>query len=288
MSLPHVNITQIPVSPKPAAIPSLWNTRYTEIDENFAYLLGLYVGLGTAASLVADTDSTLAANSDLRVATQKAVKAYINTMMAANDAMVYKGAIDCSGNPNYPAADCGHTFRASVAGKIGGGAGKNVEVGDIITCIVDGTASGNQATVGSAWQIIQTNLDGALLSTDLGITVASLGLPQVFTKGQRGAETPLPATAGTITLDLSQANNWGGTLTGNIVMANPSSMPVGQAGAIRMTNDVTPRSIAYGSYWCPANGVALDALTPLAGARDILIYFVESVTRIICARIGGS
>ena len=35
MSLPHVNITQLPNN-EPDAVPSLWNTRYTEIDENFA------------------------------------------------------------------------------------------------------------------------------------------------------------------------------------------------------------------------------------------------------------
>jgi hypothetical protein len=35
--LPHPNVTPIP-NTEPPAIPSLWNTRYTEIDENFAAL----------------------------------------------------------------------------------------------------------------------------------------------------------------------------------------------------------------------------------------------------------
>ena len=35
MALPHLNITQIPNN-EPDAVPALWNTRYTEIDENFA------------------------------------------------------------------------------------------------------------------------------------------------------------------------------------------------------------------------------------------------------------
>lgn len=35
MPLPHVNITQLPNN-EPDAVPSLWNTRYTEIDENFS------------------------------------------------------------------------------------------------------------------------------------------------------------------------------------------------------------------------------------------------------------
>lgn len=118
-----------------------------------------------------DTDGTLAANSDTLVASQKAVKTYADALIAANDAMVFKGVIDCSSNPNYPAADRGHQYRASVAGKIGGASGINVEVGDMILCLTDGTISGNQATVGTNWAIIQTNLDGALLITDIGVTV---------------------------------------------------------------------------------------------------------------------
>lgn len=117
---------------------------------------------------------------------------------------------------------------------------------------------------------------------------AALNVAQSWTSGQRGAVMALPATTGTITLDLAQSNNWAGTLTGNIVLANPSSMPVGQSGMISLTNDVTPRTIVYGAYWKPANGAALDALTASAGAHDGLAYFVESATRVVVGRIGGS
>lgn len=37
MPLPVNKITQIPNN-EPDAVPSLWNTRYDEIDQNFAYL----------------------------------------------------------------------------------------------------------------------------------------------------------------------------------------------------------------------------------------------------------
>ncbi|WP_316188331.1 MULTISPECIES: hypothetical protein [unclassified Bradyrhizobium] len=120
------------------------------------------LGLSMFASGVVDTDTTLAANSDGRVATQKAVKAYADALIAANDAMVFKGVVDCSANPNYPAADRGWTYKVSVAGKIGGGSGINVEIGDMLICITDGTASGNQATVGAAWSIVQANVDGSV------------------------------------------------------------------------------------------------------------------------------
>ena len=90
-------------------------------------------------------------------------KQYTDNLLSVNDAMVFKGSIDASANPNYPAADKGHTYKISVAGKIGGGSGINVEIGDTIYCIVDGSASGTQAAVGANWVIVQTNIDGAVI-----------------------------------------------------------------------------------------------------------------------------
>jgi hypothetical protein len=92
-------------------------------------------------------------------------RAYADGLIAAADAMVFKGAIDCSGNPNYPAADCGHTYKISVAGKIGGASGITVEAGDTAICLVDSSASGDQAAVGANWVVLQTNIDSSILPT---------------------------------------------------------------------------------------------------------------------------
>lgn len=127
--------------------------------------------VGAVQSTALDTDGTLAANSDSKIATQKATKTYVDQIVAAQDAMVFKGVIDCSASPNYPAADRGWTYRVSVAGKIGGGSGPNVQVGDILMCLTDGTSSGNHATVGASWSIIQVNIDGALTTADIGSAV---------------------------------------------------------------------------------------------------------------------
>jgi len=135
-------------------------------------------GLTTAhfAANIVDTDATLAANSDARIPSQKAVKAYADQVIAAADAMVFKGVIDCSANPDYPAADRGWTYKISVAGKIGGASGTNVEVGDTLYCITDGTVAGDQAAVGAQWQIVQANLDGAVI----GPASVTDDLPAVF------------------------------------------------------------------------------------------------------------
>jgi hypothetical protein len=126
-----------------------------------------FLALADQAALQAllglDIDTTLAANSDAKIATQKATKAYVDAVLDANNAFTYKGVIDASTNPNYPAASAGHTYKISVAGKIGGASGVNVEIGDTITCLVDGSAANTQALVGANWIILQTNIDGAVV-----------------------------------------------------------------------------------------------------------------------------
>lgn len=161
------------------------------------------------------TDGTLASNSDAKVPTEKAVKTYADALIAANDAMVFKGVIDCSANPNYPAADRGHTYRVSVAGKIGGGSGPNVEIGDILMCLTDATSAGNHATVGANWSIIQVNIDGALTTSSIGVSVqpydaatAKLNVEnQTLTGGVEVTSKALnggsAVTSGTLTLDMA-------------------------------------------------------------------------------------
>lgn len=108
--------------------------------------------------------------TDTDLATEKAVRDAVDAVIGAADALVFKGVIDCSGNPNYPAADAGWTYKVSVAGKIGGASGPNVEVGDLLICIVDSSPSGDHATVGANWVIVQANVDGAVTYTGAAVT----------------------------------------------------------------------------------------------------------------------
>lgn len=113
--------------------------------------LDIYRGAdGKVHTLRNSVDSTLA------------TEAYADALIAANDAMVFRGVIDAGTNPNYPAADRGHTHKIGVAGKIGGASGVTVEVGDLAICTVDSTVAGTQAAVGASWAIIQANIDGAV------------------------------------------------------------------------------------------------------------------------------
>lgn len=76
-----------------------------------------------------------------------------------------RGPIDCSTNPNYPASNKGDRWEVTVAGKIGGPSGINVDVYDEIVCVT-ASASGDQATVGVNFYIVQGNIERATETTN--------------------------------------------------------------------------------------------------------------------------
>lgn len=158
-----------------------------------------------------DTNVALG-SSNTKVPSQLAAKTYIDALIDAANALQYKGVIDASTNPNYPAASAGHMYLISVAGKIGGASGPNVEVGDMIICKTDGTASGTEASVGAQWAIIQKNIDGAVTG------------PASSTAGNLAT---FSGTTGKVIQDASVAISTDGTLATN----NNTKVPT--EGAIR-------------------------------------------------------
>jgi hypothetical protein len=119
-----------------------------------------------------DTDGTLAANSDVKIATQKATKTYVDN--AVTGLLDFKGSTDCSANPNYPAALKGDAYIVSVAGKIGGASGKVVDAGDVYVASAD-NAGGTEASVGTSWFVLEHNLPVYDLAA--AIHAASPGTP---------------------------------------------------------------------------------------------------------------
>ncbi len=126
-------------------------------------------GVKAAIDQRIDNNAALGA-STTNAPSQAAVKAYADGLLDANNGLQFKGLIDASTNPNYPAASAGHQYKISVAGKIGGAAGPNVEVGDTIYAITDASAAGTHAAVGANWVIVQTNIDGAVTGPTSSVT----------------------------------------------------------------------------------------------------------------------
>ena len=211
--------------------------------------------------------------ADPTLALQAATKQYVDQIVAAQDAMVFKGVIDCSANPNYPAADRGWTYRVSVAGKIGGASGVNVEAGDILICLTDGTSSGDQAAVGASWSVIQTNIDGAVTLTgtqtltNKTLTSPSISSPTGLVKGDVGLgnvdntsdETKWAATA-TLTNKTFDTAGAGNSLSINGVAATANT---GTGAVVRDTAPTFQTSATF-SLGASANAVlarASDATT---------------------------
>ncbi len=105
------------------------------------------------------------------ISTDAATKAYVDGILGANDAMLYKGVIDCSADPNYPTGNAGDTYKASLAGHIGGASGVVVSIGDMIICTTDGTSTGTQAGVGADWNVIHVgSASGTVISSATSAT----------------------------------------------------------------------------------------------------------------------
>lgn len=218
---------------------------------------------GLIQSSYLDTDGTLSANSDLKIATQKAVKTYADNLISAANGTVYKGVIDASTNPNYPAADTGDLYRISVSGRVGGVSGEVVEAGDMIICLSDSTASGDQATVGLYWNAIQSNIDGAVVGP-----VSSTDGNVAFFDG----------TTGKIIKDLSITLS--GSNTGDITLANTNylslsgqeltggTVPVGSGGTGVVT--LTSNGIIYGNGTSSVGVTAMGTWDAVNGVGQIL------------------
>jgi hypothetical protein len=125
----------------------------------------------------------------------------------------------------------------------------------------------------------QAQIDASLsLKANANATVNLTGA-QTVAGAKRGSITALTDGA-TITPDFSLNNHYEVTLGGNRTLANPTNVVAGQSGVIRVVQDGTgSRTLAYGSNFKFSNGAA-PVLTTTANAVDLLVYFVESSSRI--------
>ena len=71
-----------------------------------------------------------------------ATKSEVNGLLAAADAMIFKGTLGVSGTATGlpDTHNAGWTYRVTTAGTY---AGKVCEVGDLIICVTDGTSANN-------------------------------------------------------------------------------------------------------------------------------------------------
>lgn len=110
IDLPHSVITPIPDT-EPEAVPSLWNTRYAEIDENFRRIAD-YTGFA-----VCDTDAKEAAKTaQVEHFTTLAIGARVAIQFSAANSAA-SPTLDVSGTGAYPIWSNGEEIDADELGR---------------------------------------------------------------------------------------------------------------------------------------------------------------------------
>lgn len=180
-------------------------------------------------------------------ATLASLGKYTDDLAAAIKAFVYKGTIDCSAEPKYPAAVAGEAYVVSVAGKIGGAAGVAVVAGDLLIC-KENAAEGTQAEVGAKWDVVQvggayavgpaTATDGAIAEFD-GTTGKLLKDSAVLLSSVvSGSLKELGEVEGNVTPNLSEGHVFTMTAKGNVTIKKPTNWPAGVTYAeLRIAED---------------------------------------------------
>ena len=88
-------------------------------------------------------------------------------------------------------------------------------------------------------------------------------------------------------LDFSSGNNFSMTLTGSIVLLNPTGVTTGQSGIIQIQQDGTGnRTCGFSSHW-DFPSATVPTLSTGADALDCITYFVRNSTSIIANSLIG-
>lgn len=251
--------------------------------------------LGFTPENVVNKENSTLDNSAVKYPTNNLVKTYVDSLLSAANAMVYKGPIDCSANPNYPAASTGWVYLVSVAGKIGGASGVTVDSGDLIICNAT-NAGGTQAAVGSSWNVVEKNLVGAVsgpasatnngialfdlttgkLIKDSGVTIATtLGADNTTVPTSLAVQTALNGKEPTITvLPISKGGTNSGTALSNNRLMRSSAGAIIEAPAITAAralisdaNGIPTHSVTTGAELAFLSGVTSAVQTQL-GAKE--------------------
>lgn len=213
-----------------------------------------------------------------------AVKTYVDNLLGANDAMIFKGTLGSGGTiVTLPTTySAGWTYKVITAGTY---AGNVCEVGDLIIAVIDRSGSGN---TNSDWTVIQTNIDGAVTgpssATNGNFPIFSGTTGKLISNSTYGPSSFAPATHDHGTYDRASSVLSGANVFSNIVVAdgivtNVSTRAltpanIGAAAANHTHNHTTKYATTIG------NGTASDfVITHNLGTDDVVIGIKEIATK---------
>jgi predicted RNA-binding protein YlqC (UPF0109 family) len=196
-------------------------------------------------------------------------KAYVDALLAANDAMVFKGSVGVSGLLEIAAFNAlvvynaGWAYKVITAGTI---KGKVCEIGDMLVATVDRASGG----VDADWIVLQTNIDGAVTgpasSTDNNIAVFNAATGKVIKDGG----TTIAALTTLITNAQNAANAKVSSVTGTLPIVSSGGLTpaisinaatTGAAGSMSAADKLKLDGIAAGAQVNVATNLALGTVT---------------------------
>jgi hypothetical protein len=170
-----------------------------------------------------------------------------------------------------------YDLASSAMPRSGGVFSGNVEIGAGAQLSFEGATDNGFET---RFVVTDPSADRDIGVPDASGTLALLNQVQTYTAAQSGAITQIGSVSGSVSLNFATTNNFALNLIGNSTLAAPTNASSGQSGAISIIqNGTSAWTLAYSSNWKFPNGT-IPSVTTGVGARDILVYYCESATRI--------
>lgn len=138
------------------AVTELKTPLYQRVGENLYQL--------NVQTIAEQVKMLSAENGDSNVQAEiESLRESVKNVLAANDAMIFKGVVAAEGDIAAADYNAGWTYKVGVAGTY---KGQKCEVGDLIVCVKDYADS----AADSDWTVVQTNIDGAVTGPESAVS----------------------------------------------------------------------------------------------------------------------
>ena len=210
------------------------------------------------------------------------------------DKFLIKGTIaNADTNPNYPVGKKGDIYQiTTIAGKVGGAAGKDVDINDFIVCLAD-AAAGAEAAVGTSWGSFERNIDLSTLVTG-DITVTDAGVSTIGAVKVTAAKTAL--ADGKVLIGGAAGAAAEQTLSGDVTVTNAGVSSIGATKVIEAKISASldiglgVLRVARAKYNFATEGGVIGTITPALNATipDNAIIVGGCINSTTAATSGGA